>query len=365
MKILAVKLLSSAAVLALAASCSIDTTSPSDEEGFYEDEEVGNISSPLRKGTPGAVIGQVDYCNGAQLCTAGEGDCDTNAHCAGGLICATNVGPQFGMPANRDLCLPAHCTDRRLTGDETQVDCGGSCGAICAAPACASLPVGHQSKCVIDSCVCTQGQGDCDSSEACATGLACVANNGPKFGMPVGHDACAPAHCGNRVLDGNETAVDCGGSCGTAGPCAGAVVVPGAACPSLTSITYRWLATCAASSPLVFGINGSTALSASSAGGAFCSCDPGIREQVITDPDVLGLVLPGNNSFVVQSPPQLAFSWAKAILTFANGATVSTVLEDIGGGSADVEDPNVCDSSYAYAPNSPAQTVAASSANCN
>jgi len=61
--------------------------------------------------------------------------------------------------------------------------------------------------------LCVSGEGDCDYAYQCTAGLTCVSNNGPKFLMPVGHDVCAPAHCANGVLDGNETVADCGGSC--------------------------------------------------------------------------------------------------------------------------------------------------------
>lgn len=60
---------------------------------------------------------------------------------------------------------------------------------------------------------CALGEGDCDSSSQCQTGLVCVPGNLAKRGASTG-DACAPAHCGNGLKDSDETSIDCGGTCG-------------------------------------------------------------------------------------------------------------------------------------------------------
>src|SRR5215208_1518338 len=62
---------------------------------------------------------------------------------------------------------------------------------------------------------CGLGEGDCDSSRECVTGLVCGADNGPSFGMPDGWDVCVPGHCTNGAQDGDETGIDTGGSCGS------------------------------------------------------------------------------------------------------------------------------------------------------
>jgi hypothetical protein len=74
------------------------------------------------------------------------------------------------------------CTDAILNGEETDIDCGGSCGP------------------------CAIGQ-SCGSGDDCDNGY-CVAG------------ACRPLPCENGVEDGAETDVDCGG--GTCRKCAGA-----------------------------------------------------------------------------------------------------------------------------------------------
>jgi hypothetical protein len=79
-------------------------------------------------GTPGGR----NFCVGC-VCASGEGDCDSSAECAPGLMCATNNGPKFDLPANIDVCVPSHCTNRMqdLASGETGVDRGGPCELPC------------------------------------------------------------------------------------------------------------------------------------------------------------------------------------------------------------------------------------------
>src|SRR5689334_18831775 len=67
----------------------------------------------LRK-VNGGTNGDPDYCNGSS-CNDGEGDCDTNAECAGGNICIADNGGRFRVsPAGPfinstyDVCAPSH-----------------------------------------------------------------------------------------------------------------------------------------------------------------------------------------------------------------------------------------------------------------
>jgi hypothetical protein len=69
------------------------------------------------------------------------------------------------------------CHDRVRDGDESDVDCGGTCGACPAGASCAANT-------------------DCDSQQCDGTAH------------------CAAASCGNGVRDGFETDVDCGSNCG-------------------------------------------------------------------------------------------------------------------------------------------------------
>ena len=194
--------------------------------------EVGVLHAALTKGTPGARIGDTDYCGSAQasLCGLGEGDCDSSAQCQPGLVCVTGNLAKRGALAG-DACAPSHCGNGLKDSDETSIDCGGSCGSDCAI-AC-DQPNGSPAHCSTD-CPCSAGEGDCDSAAECQPGLICGTSNGPAFGLPVGTDACWGSFCQNGVKDGDETAVDCGGSCvPCAPPAAGAVAVAASGVPLL------------------------------------------------------------------------------------------------------------------------------------
>jgi hypothetical protein len=183
--------------------------------GATEDEDelmadIGVARAGLRKGTPGARVGDGNYCdNPAAPCSAGEGDCDGSGSCEAGLLCGAGKLKQFGFTAG-DACVPAHCVNKQRDADETQIDCGGSCGTVCATPVC--RPNGTNGRCNSD-CLCQAGEGDCDSSSECAEGLVCGGKLS-QFGFSEGN-ACVLPHCLNKLRDADETQIDCGGSCGT------------------------------------------------------------------------------------------------------------------------------------------------------
>lgn len=74
--------------------------------------------------------GDKNFCVGC-LCASGQGDCDSDAECAPGLICGIDNGPSFGLPSGHDVCVPPHCKNgvRDADSGETGVDKGGPCGA--------------------------------------------------------------------------------------------------------------------------------------------------------------------------------------------------------------------------------------------
>jgi hypothetical protein len=100
-------------------------------------------------------------CKDSGTCKIGS-DCTTNLQCASGF-CFDNK------------CME-QCNDNIKDGNETDVDCGGSCGK------CANYK-----KCKLDS--------DC-SSDFCSSGTCLEKDT-----------------CNDEILDGDETDVDCGGSC--------------------------------------------------------------------------------------------------------------------------------------------------------
>ena len=179
------------------------------------DDNVESANSALLKGM-GGTNGDSDFCNNAgALCVNGEGDCDSTAQCAAGLTCVPNVGPRYGLPASDDICAPLHCFNRIVDGDEALLDCGGSCAPCPGTPPKGQIGAmnGSQNYCKDPSHLCGNGEGDCHSNAQCAAGLTCIQGVGAKYGLVANDDVCAPAHCFNRVVDGDEMLMDCGGSC--------------------------------------------------------------------------------------------------------------------------------------------------------
>jgi probable HAF family extracellular repeat protein len=189
----------------------------SDDEAGLTDE-VGQIQEGIKKGFVGAKNGDANYCdNPLALCTLGEGDCDLHSQCQAPYACIQNNGPKFGLAAGVDVCAGSHCYNKikDTALGETQIDCGGECGTICSAPVCPPNVNGSAAHCTTD-CRCASGQGDCNVDAECQTGLVCSQGAGVRFGFTSAVDMCIAPSCKNGVLDApNETAVDCGGTCGT------------------------------------------------------------------------------------------------------------------------------------------------------
>jgi hypothetical protein len=110
----------------------------------------------------------------------GVAEAETSELLADLLMPDVDGGTSFGYrlhvsPAGFTGSVVDHCSDRVLDGDETDLDCGGSCHPCAATDAC-----------TVDA--------DCDSS-------SCVA----------GH--CQPPSCSDGIRDGFELDVDCGDGC--------------------------------------------------------------------------------------------------------------------------------------------------------
>lgn len=50
-------------------------------------------------------VGHPRYCTDCGPCVSGQGDCDSDAECVVGLVCADNVGPTFGFGPAIDVCV--------------------------------------------------------------------------------------------------------------------------------------------------------------------------------------------------------------------------------------------------------------------
>jgi len=163
-------------------------------------------------------------CGGAceQRCQVGQ-ICSQTADCAADAYC----------PEALAVCTAVSCDDGVLNGGELQADCGGGCagcadGAPCALPTdCLSSVCGEDATCAPPSCeddVTNQAEtgpdcgGNCPA--ACAPGLGCSEPEDCQSGVcaPAGcaeglASCCQVPACDDGVLNGNETALDCGGNC--------------------------------------------------------------------------------------------------------------------------------------------------------
>jgi len=172
-------------------------------------ENLGTEEQRLSK-CAGGVLGNGSYCTSTCKCDLGEGDCDGPAECNNGLSCNGNGLYFYGQPGN--VCAPAYCKDHVQDGDETQVDCGGSCGSMCPNQ-CLTVPANGLAGHCTSACPCVDNQGDCAANPlACNSGF-CKVDSGASFGFSATIDMCLPTHCNNGILDSGETGVDCGGTC--------------------------------------------------------------------------------------------------------------------------------------------------------
>jgi hypothetical protein len=129
---------------------------------------------------------EADIDCGGRVC----GPCDAGSRCQSGNDCASAI-------CTNEICQPASCTDLARNGDETDVNCGGSC------PPCS---IGHG---------CQLG-GDCESA-SCTGSLCSVPNcDGavPGAGCPLLIDNTAyslrPVHAPTSCIDAAARGVDAG-----------------------------------------------------------------------------------------------------------------------------------------------------------
>ena len=161
----------------------------------------------------------VDCGGDCQALCAVDAACNTNADCASGVC---NLFSR--------TCVVDTCFDGLRSGDETDVDCGGSCAANCVSGQdCADggdcesgLCNVDNLECVDDSCfdgVLTSGESDVDCGGVCARG--CGLGQACSVGGDCASDECLPDNtctvdpCSDGVQNGDESDVDCGGSCAT------------------------------------------------------------------------------------------------------------------------------------------------------
>jgi len=120
-------------------------------------------------------------------------------------------GASFSSSSSGNFCVTIDngpnptCDDGIQNGDETGIDCGGSCAA------CATCDDGilNGDETGVDC------GGSCAACATCDDGIL----NGDETGIDCGGSCAACATCDDGILNGDETGVDCGGSCAACATC--------------------------------------------------------------------------------------------------------------------------------------------------
>lgn len=140
-----------------------------------------------------AELGETDLDCGGDDCPA----CELGRHCLSAEDCA-------GAPCIDEVCQEPGCANDAHDGDESGVDCGGSCEPCRDGEPCLET-------------------GDCESKVCGADGL------------------CASVTCDDGVRNGDELGVDCGGAfcdegCGVGDPCHAATDCQSGLCDATTLV---------------------------------------------------------------------------------------------------------------------------------
>ena len=176
----------------------------------------------------------VPVCGNGKL-DAGEADVDCGGPdcvdlCPDGKSCTKDEqclsGQCVGAKDGAGKCGFDPCADGKKSYTESDLDCGGACGATCALAAtcdqgkdCKSGFCSAANKCVASACQDGQLSGDesdvdCGGScqSKCATGKAGKQASDCESGFSNG-DLCVADACADLALSATETDVDCGGPC--------------------------------------------------------------------------------------------------------------------------------------------------------
>ena len=136
-------------------------------------------STPSAGGCHKGQPGSWSYvCSPACPCSAGEGDCDSDADCADQLVCLDGGGRRYGWEKGFDTC--------ELSDGDSEEKENGTTQAKTTPKTLGSY--GYCSK----ERKCNEGEGPCGSNGDCATGV-CLEDVGKLFGVEAGKNFCVPA----------------------------------------------------------------------------------------------------------------------------------------------------------------------------
>ena len=190
-------------------------TLPSEMPDGYNDVFDGVLDiKPPASGT----LGGNDYCRDYGLCSEGQGDCDPG-QCQSGLTCVENVGPNYGWSSETDVCEKStgggtgtpggnsYCTTSNPCS-AGQGDCDSNAECESGLKCVDNVGAAYSYRSIVEVCErtsggtpgannyctkygpCSAGQGDCDKDSDCQSGLKCVDNVGPNYGWSSATDVC-------------------------------------------------------------------------------------------------------------------------------------------------------------------------------
>jgi hypothetical protein len=187
-----------------------------------DDADVADDGNPCTKDSckDGSVLHTVEPAgtaceqHGGTMCD-GAGEC---VECVQASDCNSQV-------CQGGACRPALCGNGQLDPGEADVDCGGSCGPCGPGAACTQPEDCAGNVCTAHECApsCTdkvkngtESDVDCgrDCPNRCDNGLRCRGNvDCASAFCALTERRCVEPACDDGMMNGDETEVDCGGSC--------------------------------------------------------------------------------------------------------------------------------------------------------
>ena len=194
---------------------------------YFEGAVAGDLDAPVSQFPLLLPRSAATYrlCSGAS-CKQTSACCSGPSDCAAGLACSSYQSEGLGLGSDNSICVAPHCADQVKSPGELRADCGGPDCKACECTSTLALGAAGYCSSTTPACLCGQGEYPCARNVQCLPGLICAINTGERYNAPAGTSACVPPHCVNRVQDAGETAIDCGGPCGSncvCGPTNGAI----------------------------------------------------------------------------------------------------------------------------------------------
>jgi hypothetical protein len=188
---------------------------------------------------------EVRDCSAADPCQEGEGDCKGDHTCQAGLYCAYQTGAGYGHDGNVDMCLQAELGDPQYCSVDTPCAQGeghcfwqGECETdlICrvgggvdygfgASTSVCDVAQAVEPKVCSNAAPCGAGEGHCNWSGHCASGLSCRVGKGAEYGLPANTNVCDGPQVGDPKFCSNTVRCGAGeGDCNWNGHCAAGLV---------------------------------------------------------------------------------------------------------------------------------------------